>query len=113
MDNQELKVAFDEINKKIEAAKASGSDTKSLMQEKARLLKIGYDKISELTQGEEYAKNPRKYSKELSFLNNIKRVLSEINEPTQEIEKLIEETYSKMRENGLGWLLDNLPYKKD
>ena len=31
MDNQELKVAFDEINKKIEQEKANGNDTKSLM----------------------------------------------------------------------------------
>jgi hypothetical protein len=108
MDNQELKIAFDEVNKKINEAKAAGNDTKELMQEKARLLKIGYDKISELTKGEEYARNPRKYSKELSFLNNIKKVLNEINEPTREIEKLINDTYLKMRENGLGWILDNL-----
>ena len=109
MDNQELKIAFDEVNKKIEEEKARGNDTKPLMQEKVRLLKIGYDKISELTQGEEYAKNPRKYSKELSFLNTIKNILNEIQEPTEEIENLINSTYEKMRENGLGWILDNLP----
>ena len=111
MDNQELKIAFDEINKKIDEAKSAGRDTKSLMQEKARLLRIGYDKISELTKGREYAQNPRKYAQELSFLNNIKKVLNEISEPTQEIEKLINDTYAKMKENGLGWILDNLPEK--
>lgn len=112
MDNQELKTAFAEINGKIDEAKAAGGDTKVLMKEKARLLKIGYDKISELTKGEEYAKNPRKYSEELAFLNNIKNVLNEINEPVQEIENLINDTHTKMRENGLGWILDNLPDKK-
>ncbi len=112
MDNQELKVAFSEINKKIDEEKASGKDVKALLQEKARLLKVGYDKISELTSGEEYAKNPRKYSEELSFLNNIKNILNEINEPADEIDKLINDTHAKMRENGLGWILDNLPEKK-
>ena len=112
MDNQELKVAFSELNKKIDEERNAGNDVRSLLQEKAKLLKIGYDKISELTNGEEYAKNPRKYSEELAFLNNIKNILNEIKEPTQEIEKLINDTHAKMRENGLGWILDNLPEKK-
>ena len=49
------------------------------------------------------------YAKELAFLNNIKNLQEEINETTEETDKEIAKVHQDMRENNLGWILDNLP----
>ena len=62
MNNQELKIKFEENKQKLEAARANGQDVKALLKEKYELLKIGFARIKRETVEEKFDKNPKKYS---------------------------------------------------
>ena len=52
------------------------------------------------------------YAQKIAFLNNIKEIQKQINLNTSATEAEIQKIHTTMRENGLGWILDNLPEKK-
>ena len=105
MDNQELKVKFDEVQGKIENAKAANQDVKALLQEKYDLLKVAYKKIKAETSAPEFDKNPKKYSTLLSYIKTMKETAKEAGMTTLEADKLEDDVKAKMKKNNLDWLL--------
>ena len=105
MDNNELKIRFDNVQKQIDAGKAKGENVEPLLNEKMELLQIGYKKLSEQLQEDKFEKNPKKYSTLLSYLNNIKSIQTELNKPTTETDREISKVEELMKKAGLGWLL--------
>ena len=106
MDNQELKIKFDEVQKKIETAKANKQDVKSLLKEKYDLLKIGFARIKRETSSEEFDKNPKKYSTLLSYVNTMKETAKEAEISLSESETLEKDVIEEMKKNNLDWLLN-------
>ena len=107
MDNQQLKVRFDELNNRIEEAKQNGLDTKPLLREKYEMLKIGYARIKRETFDEKYNENPKKYSTLLSYLNTMKDVANEAGMSLIEVLALEKDVKEEMKKNNIDWLLDN------
>ena len=105
MDNNELKVKFDNVQKRIVACKSKGEDVAPLMKEKMELLQIGYKKLSEQLTEDKFEKNPKKYSTLLQYLNNIKVIQAELNIPQNETDSEIQKIHNQMDKAGLGWLL--------
>lgn len=105
MDNQELKIKFEENKNEIEKAKSLNQDISQLLKTKYDLLKIGFEKIQEGTSGEEFNKNPKKYSTLLSYVNSMKKIVEEINIPDNEVILLENEIKEEMKKNQLDWLL--------
>jgi len=108
MDNIELQSQFENIKIEIEQKRANGEDVTALLRTQVKLLREGYDKISEATSGAEFATNPRKYSTLLSYINNMRSILIELNDPTDEVDVLDSNVREQMDKNGLGWLLEQV-----
>ena len=105
MDNQELKLKFEENKNKLEKAKMMNEDTTSLLQEKYSLLKIAYARIKARTSDESLDANPKKYSTLLSYINSMREVATELNLPMQELNLLQSDIENEMKKNNLDWLL--------
>ena len=103
---------FKKLERQIEISKKNGCSVKSLLKEKVRLLKLSYGKLSDALQQGIMKPIAPIFAKELAFLNNIKNIQTELNIPTDDTEREIENIYNQMRENGFGWVLDNSPMKK-
>ncbi len=113
MDNFELRKEFDKVERLIAINTERGADIKRLLKEKARLLKISYGKLSDSVQSGNLKKVAPIFAKELAYLNNIKKIETDLNESTEETDKEIEKIHESMRAEGLGWLLDNKPEKQE
>ena len=75
------------------------------------LLKVCYNQISDaLDAGVLDAVAPN-YAKAISYLNNIKELQVRINDDFSETDEEIEKIHKLMRDNGMGWILENLPKK--
>ena len=105
MDNQELKLKFDEIQKNIEKAKLNNQDLKELLKEKYNLLKIGFERIKKEASLPEFDKNPEKYSTLLSYVNTMKQTAKECGLSLSETEALEISIKEEMKKNNLDWLL--------
>ncbi len=105
MDNNELKIKFDTIQKQIDTKRANGENVDTLLAEKIELLQIGYKKLFEQLQEEKFEKNPKKYSTLLSYLNSIKSIQEELKKSTEETDSEINKIEELMKKAGLGWLL--------
>ena len=106
MDNQELKLKFEEVKNQIEKFKQEGKDTAELLKVKYDLLKVGFERIKERTSDESFDKNPKKYSTLLSYLNSMKEIAQEINLPLNEINTFKSNIVEEMKKNNLDWLLN-------
>ena len=106
MDNQELKIKFEEIENKLKQARSQNEDVTELLKVKYELLKIGFARIKRDTMDSSFDKNPKKYSTLLSYLNTMKAVATEINMPQNEISSLENDIYEEMKKNNLDWLLN-------
>ena len=105
MDNNELKIKSTDVSRRIELVRQKGEDVSPLLREKMELLKIGYEKLSNQLLDDKYEKNPRKYSTLLAYQNNIKKIEKELNMPTDETDKEINNIHQMMEKVGLTWLL--------
>lgn len=106
MDNQELKIKFEENKQKLETARTNGQDVKALLKEKYELLKIGFARIKRETVEEKFDKNPKKYSTLLSYVNTMKETANEAGMPLIEVLALEKDVKDEMEKNDLGWLLN-------
>ena len=106
MDNQELKLKFEEVNNQIEQGKKENKDVTELLKVKYELLKIGFARIKRDTMDASFDKNPKKYSTLLSYLNSMKKVADEINLSHSEVESLEKDILEEMKKNNLDWLLN-------
>ena len=106
MDNQELKVKFDELQQKIEVSKSNNQDIKPLLKEKYDLLKIGFARIKRETSSAEFDKNPKKYSTLLSYVNTMKDIATEAGITLEEAEAMEKDIIAEMKKNNLDWLLN-------
>ena len=109
MNHYDLKKEFDKIERLIAINKANGNNIEGLLKTKIKLLKISYTNLSKSIESGALKKIAPMYAKELAFLNNIKNLQEEINDSTQETVEEIAKVHQDMRENNLGWILDNLP----
>lgn len=103
---------FEKIEKQIAIGKERGLSVKSLLREKISLLKLSYDELSKTIEEGNFQAIVPIYAKELAFLNSIKSLENELNISTQNTEEEIARVQSEMRQNGFGWILDNLPQQK-
>ncbi len=106
MDNQELKLKFEEVKNKIEQGRKENKDVSELLRVQYELLKIGFARIKRDTSEPQFDKNPRKYSTLLSYLNTMKDIAKEIPIPQMEITALENELKAEMKKNNLDWLLN-------
>jgi len=106
MYNIDLQKQYENVRVEIEQKRTRNEDVTALLRAQVKLLREGYDKISEATSGAEFAQNPRKYSTLLSYINNMRSVLNELNDPTKEVDELEKNLKEQMNKNGLGWLLE-------
>ena len=106
MDNQELKIKFDEIQRKIDAVQKNSDDLLPLLKEKYELLKIGFNKIKNETSGSEFNTNPKKYSTLLSYINTMKDVALQAGISFDEINSMEAEILTLMKSNNMDWLLN-------
>lgn len=106
MDNQELKLKFDEIQAKITDAKSKNIDATQYLKEKYNLLKLGYARILRETSAPDFDKNPKKYSTLLSYVNTMKATAKEAGMDLSEAEALETEIKTQMKNNNLDWLLN-------
>ena len=106
MDNQQLKVRFDELNSRIDIARKNGQDVKILLREKYEMLKIGFARIKRETSEEKYDDNPKKYSTLLAYLNSMKEIAKEAGLPLIEVLALESDIKEEMKKNNLDWLLN-------
>ncbi len=113
MNNIELQKEFDKVERLIAIKREQGEVPTALLQQKIMLLKTCYDNLSEARENGELQNIAPIYAKELAFLNNIKNIQIEINQTTQDTDEEIAKVHTSMRENGLGWILDNLPERKE
>ena len=109
MNPYDLKKEFDKIERLIAINTANGNNIEGLLKTKIQLLKLSYTNLSRSIENGSLKKIAPMYAKELAFLNNIKNLQEEINETTEETDKEIAKVHQDMRENNLGWILDNLP----
>lgn len=109
MDNQELKIKFEENKNAIEKAKSLNQDISQLLKTKYDLLKIGFEKIKQGTSGDNFNQNPRKYSTLLSYINSMKKITEETNMSDNEVKLLENEVIEEMKKNNLNWLLNKTP----
>ena len=105
MDNQELKIKFEEVQKSIETAKAENKDVSELLKTKYELLKTGFERIRKETSDSKFDKNPQKYSTLLSYLKTMKKTAAEAGLSTDETNALEESVKAEMKKNNLDWLL--------
>ena len=106
MDNQELKLKFEEVKKQIEQGRKENKDISELLRVQYELLKIGFARIKRDTSDVRFDKNPEKYSTLLSYLNTMKGIAKEIPIPQMEINALENELKAEMKKNNLDWLLN-------
>ena len=106
MNNQELKIKFDEVQNKIADARKNNQDVKVLLKEKYELLKIGFARIKRETSSEKFDKNPKKYSTLLSYVNTMKETAKEGGISLSEAETLEKDIKAEMKKNNLDWLLN-------
>ncbi len=109
----DLQKEFEEIELNIKNGLEKQQDVTPFLREKVRLLNIGYENLSKAMQ----ESNPKViaplFAKKLAFLNNIKTIQLQVNDDTSTTEAEIAKVHGDMRERGLGWLLDNMPAKKE
>lgn len=106
MDNQELKIKFEEIDAQIADAKAKNFDAKDLLKMKYNLLKVGYARIRREVSTPQFDKNPKKYSTLLSYLKTMRETAQEAGIPCGEVDILEEGVKEEMTKNNLAWLLN-------
>jgi len=112
MDINELNKEFQKTENEIQKMKQMDKDASDLLRYKTRLLNIAYKKFADTIKSTNQKMTAPLYAKKLAFLNNIKEIQNEIKDNTSQVEKEIKKIHNEMRENGLGWILDNLPEKK-
>ena len=112
MDTNKLKAKFEKIEKQIALNNKKGLSTKELLKKKIIILKNCYGQLSDALNTKVLAMSAPNFAKELAFLNNIKEIQTQINEPTKETDEEIQKIYNQMKDNGFSWLLDNMPEKK-
>jgi len=112
MDINDLDKEFQKTETEIQKMKENNQDTSDLLRYKTRLLNIAYKQFSESITKNATKMTAPLYAKKLAFLNNIKEIQHEINDNTSYVDQEIKKIQNEMRENGLGWILDNLPEKK-
>ena len=111
MANIDIVKEFQEIEDRIASDSAQNKDITGLLRKKARLLKVCYNQISDAFDAgvlEEVAPN---FARAISYLNNIKELQEQIREDASETDAEIEKIHNRIRDKGMGWILDNLPKK--
>ena len=103
---------FKEIEERIAQDSAQNKDITMHLRKKARLLRICYSQISDAIRLGVLKKEAPNFAKELAFLNNIKKIQTQINEDVSDTDAEIEKVLKDMYDNGFGWILENLPTKK-
>ena len=111
MGNIDLQKEFEKIEQRIAEDAAKNRDITGLLRAKVRLLKVAYSQLSEAVDKDKPANIAPLFARELAFLNNIKDIQNDINEDISETNAEIEKVHAKMYENGLGWILENMPEK--
>ena len=111
MANIDIVKEFKEIEDRINADSAQNKDITGLLRKKIKLLRICYNQISDAMDSGVFDEVAPNYAKAIAFLNNIKELQTQINEDPSETDTEIKKMHKRMRDNGLGWLLDNLPQK--
>jgi len=111
MANIDVVKEFEKIENNIARDSASNKDITRHLRAKARLLAVCYEQLSAAMKAGKQMQIAPMYAKELAFLNNIKKIQTQINEDTSQTEAEISKIYEEMRANGFGWILDNVPEK--
>ena len=106
--NKEFKKLEIEISKRT----SENRDTTDLLKEKIKLLILAYKKFSQKIIEQNIRMDVPLYAQKIAILNNIKEIQKQIKTSTSATEAEILKVQTTMRENGLGWILDNLPEKK-
>ena len=109
MTNIDIVKEFQEIEDRIANESAQNKDITGLLRKKARLLKVCYNQISDAMDAGVLAEVAPNFAKAISFLNNIKDLQTQISEDVSETDAEIEKIHQRMRDKGMGWILDNLP----
>ena len=104
---------FKKVERQIQIGQKNGYSVKGLLKEKVRLLKLGYQKLSDAMQDGSLRPIAPVFAREFAFLNNIKNIEEELNINTEDTENEIQKIKTQMREHGFGWLLDNMPERKE
>lgn len=112
MQNLDLNKEFKKLEIEISKRISENRDTTDLLKEKIKLLTIGYKKFSKEIVEQNIRMDVPLYAQKIAFLNNIKEIQKQISMNTSATEAEILKVQTTMRENGLGWILDNLPEKK-
>ena len=112
MQNLDLNKEFKKLEIEISKRISENRDTTDLLKEKIKLLTIGYKKFSKEIIEQNIRMDVPLYAQKIAFLNNIKEIQKQISMNTSATEAEILKVQTTMRENGLGWILDNLPEKK-
>jgi len=112
MQNLDLNKEFKKLEIEISKRISENRDTTDLLKEKIKLLTIGYKNFSKKIIEQNIKMDIPLYAQKIAFLNNIKEIQKQINLNTSNTEAEIQKIHTTMRENGLGWILDNLPEKK-
>ena len=105
MDNQELKIKFEQVQAQIDETKLKGLDVTQYLKEKYNLLKEAYTKIAKETSSPDFDKNPKKYSTLLSYIKSMKETAKEAGMTTLEVDTFENNIKLEMKKNNLDWLL--------
>lgn len=111
--NIDIVKEFQEIEERINIDSAQNKDITGLLRKKARLLKVCYNQISDAMKTGVLQEVAPNFAKTISFLNNIKELQTQTSEDTTETDAEIKKVENRMRELGLGWILDNLPQQQE
>ncbi len=112
MSSDKLKDKFNKLERQISMSDKTGTDKTQLLKEKIDILKTSYEKLSDAINSGEIEMIAANFAKEIAFLNNIKDIQLQLNEPTTQTDAEIQKIHEQMRNKGLGWILDNMPEKK-
>ncbi|MCR4881565.1 MAG: hypothetical protein K6A44_06415 [bacterium] len=111
MANIDIEKEFKEIEERIAQDSAMNKDITAHLRKKARLLRICYAQMSDAMRLGVLKKEAPIFAKELAFLNNIKKIQTQINEDVSDTDEEIAKVHKQMYDNGFGWILENLPKK--
>ena len=111
MANIDVEKELKEIEERIKEDSAQNKDITGHLRKKARLLRICYSQLSDAVRLGVLRKEAPIFAKELAFLNNIKKIQTQINEDFSDTDEEIARVHKQMYDNGFGWILENLPKK--
>jgi hypothetical protein len=112
MKDLDIKKKFQQLEIEISERVSEDRDITDLLKYKIKLLILAYKTFSNKIIEQNIKMDIPLYAQKIAYLNNIKEIQKQIKSNTTATDAEILKIQTNMRENGLGWILDNLPEKQ-